>query len=144
MIGLDTTTLLACELGDVPGHPAIRTGFQKALLSGESFAVATQVLDEFVHVVTDARRFPNPLTMEQALGVVRTWARAREVELVFPSVESFQQQCLWMEKHGLGRKRILDTALAAIYQVHGINRLATRNEKDFALFNAFTFETWAL
>jgi hypothetical protein len=39
-----------------------------------------------------------------------------------------------MERFRLGRKRILDTALAATVEMAGVSRLATLNARDFALF----------
>jgi len=42
-----------------------------------------------------------------------------------------------MEEFRLGRKRILDTYLAATYHERGIRRLATGNAADFALFKVF-------
>jgi predicted nucleic acid-binding protein len=48
-----------------------------------------------------------------------------------------------MEKFRLGRKRILDSYLAATYNERGINRLATANTMDFAVFGVFEFESWA-
>jgi predicted nucleic acid-binding protein len=44
-----------------------RSRFQKLLKSGDAFALAPQVLAEFVHVVTDARRFSSRLDPEQAV-----------------------------------------------------------------------------
>ena len=48
-----------------------------------------------------------------------------------------------MEKFSLGRKRILDTTLAATYHERGIKALATANPADFAIFGVFEFESWA-
>jgi predicted nucleic acid-binding protein len=39
-----------------------------------------------------------------------------------------------MRQFNLGRKRILDTHLAAILHTAGINRLMTSNPGDFAVF----------
>jgi predicted nucleic acid-binding protein len=40
-----------------------------------------------------------------------------------------------MSVHGLGRKRILDTVLAATLETAHVRRLATLNARDFALFD---------
>jgi len=40
----------------------------------------------------------------------------------------------WMQRHQLGRKRILDTQLAAILWTAGVRRLLTANPADFHLF----------
>ena len=39
-----------------------------------------------------------------------------------------------MTRFRLGRKRILDTALAATMEAAGIKKLATLNKKDFEVF----------
>jgi predicted nucleic acid-binding protein len=39
-----------------------------------------------------------------------------------------------MQRHFLGRKRILDTALAATLEAARIRRLATFNGRDFEVF----------
>ncbi len=47
-----------------------------------------------------------------------------------------EQTLNWMRLYKLGRKRILDTHLAAILQSNGVRRLLTSNLADFALFDA--------
>ncbi len=39
-----------------------------------------------------------------------------------------------MKEYSLGRKRILDTALAATLESSGVVKLATLKRKDFAVF----------
>jgi len=40
----------------------------------------------------------------------------------------------WMRQFNLGRKRILDTHLAAVLHTAGVHRLLTSNPADFTLF----------
>jgi hypothetical protein len=42
-----------------------------------------------------------------------------------------------MREHQLGRKRILDTHLAAILYTSGVTRLLTSNPGDFSIFQVF-------
>jgi len=145
MIGLDTTVLLAYEIREATGHDSVRKHIEMASRSGtEQFALAPQVLQEFLHVVTDAKRFERPLTMGEALRRCRAWWDAAEVVHCHPGDRAAEQAWLWMEEFRLGRKRILDTYLAATYHERGIRRLATANAEDFAVFHVFDFETWAL
>jgi len=44
------------------------------------------------------------------------------------------QTILWMRQFNLGRKRILDTQLAAILHTNGVSRLLTSNPADFSVF----------
>jgi hypothetical protein len=67
------------------------------------------VLAELVHVLTDQKRFTQPLTMDVALQRARTWWTAAEVTQVFPTDAAVSTFVGWMNNYGLGRKRILDT-----------------------------------
>lgn len=82
--------------------------------------------------------------MNEALRRCRAWWEAAEVIHCHPGDRAWEQAWSWMEEFRLGRKRILDTYLAATYHERGIRRLATANAGDFVLFNVFDFEPWAL
>lgn len=43
----------------------------------------------------------------------------------------------WMVEHRLGRKRLLDTLLAASYRATGVSRLATPDWRNFDVFSVF-------
>jgi len=144
MIALDTTVLLAFEIKEHPAHQTVRTAVTALARQGTPcFALAPQVLDEFLHVATDTRRFRQALGMGEAIERARFWWHANEVDPVFPCRESVDLATDWLARFSLGRKRILDTALAATYHVAGLGRLATANRSDFEVFDVFSFEDWA-
>lgn len=58
-----------------------------------------------------------------------------------PKPESVSLTLRWMRQFQLGRKRILDTQLAAIYRTAGVRRLLTSNPSDFAIFDGFEIIT---
>lgn len=45
-----------------------------------------------------------------------------------------------MREHRLGRKRLLDTLLAASYHRAGVRRIATTDWRDFAVYGVFEIE----
>jgi len=47
---------------------------------------------------------------------------------------SLRQTLHWMRQFNLGRKRVLDTYLAAVLHNAGVPRLLTSNPADFAVF----------
>ena len=71
--GLDTSFLVAVEVGSHEEHGKTRIRFQKLLKAGDTFSLAPQILAEFIHVVTDSRRFSSPLTLEQAVERAEIW-----------------------------------------------------------------------
>ena len=106
-IGLDTCFLVAYEAADHEKNTASKALFEQRLFNGDDFALAPQVLAEFVHILTDQRRFDPALTTVEALERVELWWNAPEVTQVFPTDITVSTFAGWMRKHGLGRKRIL-------------------------------------
>lgn len=66
--GFDTGFLVAFEVTDPPEHRAARGRIRECHSNGDDFALAPQVLAEFIHVVTDQRRFTSPLAIDAALS----------------------------------------------------------------------------
>ena len=115
--GFDTNFLVAAEVAEHPEHPEHADVWRRIgelRNAGGRFGVTTLVLAEFVHVVTDARRFTHPLTMSEALEKAHLWWEAEEVEQVAPTDDAVKWFLDAMARHRLGRKRVLDTMLAAI------------------------------
>jgi predicted nucleic acid-binding protein len=137
--GLDTSFLVAVEVSSHAAHTASRARLQKFLKAGDTFALAPQILAEFIHVVTDPRRFSSPLELSQAIARAEIWWNATEVVHVFPTAESTLLFLGWLEEHRLGRKRLLDTMLAATFDASDVASILTLNRDDFAVFGSFTF-----
>jgi predicted nucleic acid-binding protein len=137
--GLDTSFLVAVEVASHDEHRRARARLQKLLKAGDTVSLAPQILAEFIHVVTDPRRFSRPLTTDQAVARAENWWNATEVVHVFPTAESALLFLRWLQADHLGRKRLLDTLLASTLQAHGVSSLLTLNAADFAVFGGFTF-----
>jgi hypothetical protein len=72
--------------------------------------------------------------MVEALDWIEEFLANPSVSLLQPNQESLHQALRWMREFGLGRKRILDTHLAAVLHSAGARRLLTSNPADFAVF----------
>lgn len=79
--------------------------------------------------------------MTQALDWTQRFLENPAVGLVQSSAETVLQSLRWMRQFDLGRKRILDTELAAVFHVAGVRRLFTSNPSDFAVFGVFEIVT---
>lgn len=135
--GLDTGFLVAAEVREHAEHADARGTLARLLSAGDLIAIAPQVLAEFIHIVTDPRRFAQPLDMTAARQLAEQWWTAREVVRVFPDDAATRQFLAWLQQFSLGRKRLLDTLLAATYLQAGIPSLLTTNPTDFGVFGAF-------
>ena len=132
--GLDTTFLVQVDVADHPRHEAARELRDRLLGEGHGFALAPQVIAEYLHIVTDPARFEQPTSMAVALRHTRMWWDAVEVTRVVPGGEAVERLHQLMEQHSLGRKRILDTLLAATYAAAGITVIISSNGRDFRRF----------
>ena len=95
MIGVDTTFLVELEIEESLRHRAAKEFFNKKVIGGrQQLALAPQVLMEFVHVVTDPKRFERPLQMSQALTRALFFWQAREVSghIFYPFGEKYCHQ----------------------------------------------------
>ena len=118
--GLDTGFLVAAAVRECADCDAARDALARLLSAGDLIAVAPQVLAEFIHIVFDPRRFARPLDLAAAQQLAERWWTAREVVRVFPDDAATRQFLARLQQFSLGRKRLLDTLLAAIYRQAGI------------------------
>ena len=135
--GIDTDFLVAVEIQDHPFHREATALLQSLLTSGHDLAVMPQTLAEFIHIVTDGKRMPQPLTIADAIARAVHWWQAREVVRVFPCGQAVTDFLAWLTRYQLGRKRLLDTLLAATFQHAGVKQLITNNERDFKVLGCF-------
>jgi predicted nucleic acid-binding protein len=135
--GIDTDFLVAAEIRDHPFHREADALLYSLLDNGHDLALAPQTLAEFIHIVTDGKRMPQPLTVAEAIARAEHWWQASEVVRVYPDGESVVDFLAWLKRHQLGRKRLLDTLLAATFHGAGVKRIVTNNERDFKVLGVF-------
>jgi hypothetical protein len=78
--------------------------------------------------------------MPEALELCDHWWNARECRPMSVDADVGALFLTWMEEHRLGRKRLLDTLLAATYYRAGVRRLATTDWRDFERYGVFEIE----
>ena len=136
--GLDTGFLVAAEMQEHAEHGLARATLARLIAAQDQIAIAPQVLSEFIHIVTDSRRFSQPLDMQAARQRAEQSWSASDVVRVFPNDHATRQFLAWVAQFSLGRKRLLDTLLAATYREAGIQSLLTTNPADFSVLGGFT------
>ncbi len=133
---IDTNILVYLAVSDVPQHSKSKRAIVEFLSRSREnrIAVTDDILFEFVHVTTDARRLKSPLTIDAALDWAEAFWSARETVPLLPSPSTLPRTMELLRKHGLSRKRIRDTALAATLEENGIREIWTANVADFQVF----------
>ncbi len=134
--GVDSNVLIYSAIESMPEHRAVISFFQRRVLTGEiTCAVTFPVLLEFVHITTDPRRFGPPLELEESLAIVDQYWNAANWRRLIPRRQTGARTVELLRHHGLGRKRLLDTYLAATLLDHNIQTLLTCNTRDFQVFS---------
>jgi predicted nucleic acid-binding protein len=138
IVGIDTSILVPLAVRGLAAHEATRSLLARELARPDaSVGLVPLVPSEFVHAVTDARRFSHPLPMLRALEEAQKWWGASDTIRLHVSDEAVAIFFDWMREFRLGRKRVLDTLLAATLHTSGVRRLMTANPDDFRVFGVF-------
>lgn len=134
IIGIDTDVLVNFVMDGSPHHEATHQLLKTETRKGNQLGLTPQIIFEFLHICTDPRRFQRPMKMEQATSVAAEVWNGREIVQITPEPAVIYETLELLDKLTLGRKRILDTALAVTLKQAGVRRLATLNRKDFEVF----------
>ena len=134
IIAVDTDVLVNWAMRGAPHHDACRRFVDLTLVEDRKIGLLPQIAFEFLHIVTDVRRFERPLEIREASNLVRELWDAPEVVRIDTGPLLLHRTLDLLDSFRLGRRRILDTALAATLEEAGVTRLATLNGSDFAVF----------
>lgn len=134
--GLDTNVLIFAHMPALAEHEPVRAFLGDLVRRDDTqLAVTPIVLHEFMHVITDARRFEPPVAMTEATALVRSYLNRTNVSCLATTDEALTLALALLDQHHLGRKRIADTLLAATYIVHRVEVLVTCDPADYAIID---------
>ena len=85
MIGLDSCFLIDLYWQDSPRNKNARALYSK-IASDPSIQLAIyfNCFNEFLHVITDSKRFENPLSVQEAISVIDFWCDIDRVTVLYP------------------------------------------------------------
>lgn len=138
----DTDFLVAVEVRDHVFHGFADKLLGRLLDQGHLIGLSPQTLAEFIHVVTDPRRLAQPLAIPDAVDRAERWWQATEVVRLLPDSRSTLQWIDLLREHRLGRKRLLDTMLAAVCRSNAVVKIISNNEEDFGVFGFLEVVTY--
>ena len=143
MIGLDTCFLIDLYWKDSPRNKNARELYSQ-IARDESIKVAVyfNCFNEFLHVITDARRFENPFSIKEAISVIDFWCDLDRVTVLYPDDSCFKRTITWMNMYNLGRNRINDTQMASCYLTNNVSSIITANPGDFEVFDCFEIKDY--
>lgn len=133
--GIDTNVLIYAHLPSFEIHSQVHQFLRRQLQDPAiTLTVTPGILHEFIHVVTDGRRFENPLRMEEASALMQRYLGRSNISCEVVDERCFQEALRLLQRHRLGRKRIADTLFAATLLRNDVHEIITCNPKDFEIF----------
>ena len=126
---LDTSLLVAASVGQHPGHLAAKSYLVTLAANQTPTCISPQVCREFMVVLTRQPLSGRTFTVAEAVAALDAW---RTVSTLLEEDGHVVREWLQLvERFQVRGKQVHDCNLVAVMQVHGIQRLATRNAADF-------------
>ena len=135
-IAIDTNILIYAHLPSLPEHAKVRRCLEGFLGDHETTIIITAtILHEFIHVITDVRRFTPPVSMSEASAVAGLYLGRPNIECLPLDGEAVFTALDLLKSHRLGRRRIADTLYAAVLLQNKVKHVLTCNPADFQIFD---------
>ena len=114
LCGLDASVLVHAHLPVLTGSETVRANLLSKLGDDNwQISLTAVVLHEFVHVVTDQRRFNPPVPMASNLALAKGYLGRPHVDCLSLDGRALPLALPLLERHRLARKPIAATLLAA-------------------------------
>ena len=130
---LDANVLLYAVNEDAPQHPKAKAWIEAALSGPEPVGLDWSVLLAFLRLSTRSAVFPKPLTLEQALGVMRSWLEQPCVEILDPAEKHLDVLGRLLAAFGTAGNLTSDAHLAALALEYGAELCSC--DSDFGRFS---------
>ncbi|MFO1351708.1 MAG: type II toxin-antitoxin system VapC family toxin [Gammaproteobacteria bacterium] len=119
-------------------HEQARTWLESAFNASGGVGLAWVALLGFVRLATRRGIFAQPLTVEDALSVVRAWLAEPQASVLHPTERHAQILARLLVGAGTGGNLTTDAHLAALAIEHGATLGSF--DRDFERFNGLSFE----
>lgn len=132
MIIPDVNLLLYANIDATPHHDTARRWFEALLSGSDEVGLAPAALLGFVRISTNRRVYLQPLTVEAAVGRVRSWLELPRVMLLEQTSEVVERTLDLVLEVGTAANLTTDAQLAAHALVH--RAIIATTDADFGRF----------
>lgn len=132
MILVDANILLYAEDSSSPHHREAREFWDSALSGSEPVYLCWTVISAFIRISTNYRVFERPLSLDQALGRVRSWLHRPCVRIAVPTDTHWNTFASLLEASQAVGNLVTDAHIAALALEYGLTLYST--DSDFFRF----------
>lgn len=135
---VDTNILVSSTVSGHPKHEEARGWLTALRLQGVILCVTTQILREYLVVLTQASLFERTFTVDEVLTELE--ALLTSLHVVGEPKEASDLLRDLVRRYEVRGKQIHDANIVAVMLSHGVSRLATYNRVDFERFHEIMLE----
>ncbi len=116
-----------------PFHGRAREWWQGCLAGEEGVGFTHSTIFGFVRVMTNARAFPNPMTLSQAASHVESWLERGVSQILEPQTDHHRQVIELLQRAGgTGGNLVSDAQIAALAKAY--RAVVHTSDRDFLRF----------
>jgi predicted nucleic acid-binding protein len=139
---VDTNVLIYSTVAGNAGHQPARERLSALQEDGVRLCITTQILREHLVVLTRGTVFERSFSVDQVLAQIEAFLPALTV--LDESVTATDCLRELVRRYSIRGKQIHDANIVAVMLTHGIQRLVTYNQSDFARFDEIHLEPIAV
>jgi predicted nucleic acid-binding protein len=136
---VDTNVLVYSTVSGNPWYQQAREWLAALQLEGRDLCVTTQILREYMVVLTRGDVFEKLFSVDQVL--VQIHALLPEFTVLDEPLTASELLRALVQRHQIRGKNIHDANIVAVMLAHSVRRLATFNSDDFQRFDEIVLET---
>lgn len=113
MIIPDANLLLDAYDSRSPHHDAARQWWEDCLTGSETVGLTHPVIFAYLRLATNARIYENPLTIDIAIGHVKSWTERGVTRTLLPTIDHTDRVAHLLRAAGTGGNLVTDAQIAA-------------------------------
>lgn len=135
---VDTNLVVYSTVSGNPWHQQAREWLAALQSKGHRLCVTTQILREYLVVLTRGTVFEKSFSVDQILAHIQTLLH--RLAVLDESLASADLLRTLVQRYQVRGKSIHDANIVAVMLTHGVHRLATYNQADFQRFDEIVLE----
>lgn len=129
----DANLLLYAYNESAAQHRRAKEWIEERMSSPEIFGLSWQIITAFLRISTNAKAFPLPFTLEEAIEIVKDWLAQPQVKILTPTEKHWKIFSALIIEGQTNGAVMMDAHLAALAIEHGAVLATT--DRDFARFS---------
>ena len=135
---VDTNVLVYSTVSGNPWHQQSRQWLATLQDEGLDLCVTTQVLREYLVVLTRGTVFEQSFSVDQVLAQIE--ALLSSLTVLDEPLAAADILRVLVQRYEIRGKQIHDANIVAVMLTHGVHRLSTYNQRDFLQFDEIILE----